>query len=184
MCAWVLEGEITCLSWELEGLLACIKLKGYDLQPVSQIVQWWTATVLLLDVCSVSASRWRGNPTNPEEAEARWGRQWVEWGSKEAGAFSAPRRAPAQYTLYHGSVRADQSSFPTPLAVTEALLPLCQLSGDTDRIFPWESAEAAHLTQSDKKISPCLGMSPPLQFLRVFLKKKIYLFFCACRLVD
>ena len=34
------------------------------------------------------------------------------------------------------AVRADQSSFPTPLAVTEALLPLCQLSGDTDRIYP------------------------------------------------
>lgn len=61
-------------------------------------------------------------------------------GLQEAGAFSVPWRAPAQYKLYHGGVRADQSSFPTPLAVTEALLPLCQLSGDTDRIFPREGA--------------------------------------------
>lgn len=61
-------------------------------------------------------------------------------GLQEAGAFSVPWRAPAQYTLYHGSVRADQSSFPTPLAVTEALLSLCQLPGDTDRIFPREGA--------------------------------------------
>lgn len=50
-------------------------------------------------------------------------------------------------TLYHGTVRADRSSFLTPLAVTEALLPPCQLSGDTDRIFPRERARERVLKQ-------------------------------------
>lgn len=50
--------------------------------------------------------------------------------------FSTMESSGAIYAISRRRCASDQSSFPTPLAVTEALLPLRRLSGETDRIFP------------------------------------------------
>lgn len=54
---------------------------------------------------------------------------------EEAGAFSAPRRAPTLSVAFPDIGERGASLTPTPLAVTEALLLLRRLSGDTGRIF-------------------------------------------------
>lgn len=46
---------------------------------------------------------------------------------------AARRLEPFQH---RGELRADRCSFLSPLTVTEALGPLCRLSGATDRLFP------------------------------------------------
>lgn len=87
--------------------------------------------LLLLDAVFISRSRWRGNPTNAERAGGATG-------AGGGGAEQGCRRW--EHFQHHGELRRTarsyQSSFAAPLVVTEALLPLCQLSGDTDRIFP------------------------------------------------
>lgn len=73
-----------------------------------------------------------------QRARQVFGRRLEEERScQEAGAVSAPRRAPP----HHGVVRADRCSFLSPLTVTAALVPLCRLSGASDRISPLRGRE-------------------------------------------
>lgn len=90
------------------------------------------------------------------------GRQWEEHkGPRGWSVFSTTESSGAIYYIT-AACAPTNPHFPLRWPSRRLLLPLCWLSGDTDRLFPWESAEAAHLTQSDKKISSCLGISPPL----------------------
>lgn len=69
---------------------------------------------------SISGSRRESRPTRPEGMWKAGGGEGEERSCQQAGAVSAPRRAPP----HHGIVRADQCSFLSPLTVTEASVPL------------------------------------------------------------
>lgn len=115
------------------------------------------AIILLLDVCSISASRfqcWEGiqqNKTHRKRREKRLER-FQHHGELRCKIYKYER-------LHHGSVRADQSSFPTPLAVTEALLPL----------WHWEDSPMKQLIRYNQTRGSHLVWEF-LEFLLVFVK--------------